>query len=350
MVSKVEEFRLKLEKEIFKNRFVTVFNSIGDDLFKELVISNCLPSMGLLISEQQEEDLSNICKECNKGILISNKCNICLGIAEEQLINYTKYSETASQLLDFPTNETTIIINGKKIKIDLTNVNNWIISNPTPQLKYYKKGVDDITNYLNEIRITLGIDTNSDILETIFTIFWNITTYFDKQERGIIRPKEAKKSFYILSIYYGFIYKGIDIDISRINKVFQLPSKTIIYYNSFIIKIFKNGFLADYVKTDIFRGKINYNIPDFDNEYGNHILDFLIDKNIIDNDIYAYAGIVLYLSKDIFDTYKYSKNAFILKTFNITSTNILNNNYYKISNYFDKFPMLKDAMRNKDYI
>lgn len=318
MTTPLNELNKLLELESLKLKFKKLLNSNTSEAILKNKLINCLLENNIVVEEiQYTTDKSEE--------------------QEEQELYQPEFKEDIyrirdlkQQKIDVPTNKTSIIINGKKINIDLVKVSTWTIERPTKQLRLYKNGAENIKSIINNIITEQNINQNVDkITETALSLYWNITIYHETNEFKNFKSKETKLIYQLLSILYGIIYtigdQYKDYYYGLLLKEFQLMDDLVRSQFLGFKNLFKDSFIAELFETD----KLVIKTDIFDNELILKIMDIFIESNILPKDIYTFGAIAFYISKN--------KKMITLKTvqdsLELSNTNRLRKYYNIVHNY-----------------
>lgn len=336
MGTKLQEIRNKLEFEILKGKFNKLLTQ-NPSGFKDGLL-DCLITNGV-VDDTQVIFKENINEEPEPD-------------RQDQQQEYRVDKQTIENwkqpLLDIPTNTTTIIIDGRKQKIDLLKIAKWTFEKETTQLKNYRRGIDKIKEMVSKLDYQFVRLTEERILETAASIYWNITVYFDRRENKNFKNKETKLVYQILAIFYAILYvsdQKITDNSELLGELFKMNEINPVVYKSYFNvfkEIFKKSFIKDILETK--EEPIEIDKSEFNKELIEKIINTLEENNVLPNNIYTFAAIAFYIEQ-----LKSSKITLtdISKKLKLTNLNKLNKTYSITANYINKNAKIKKQIKRK---
>lgn len=241
--------------------------------------------------------------------------------------------------IDVPTNMTTIFVDGKTYNIDLVKISKWTLDNLPKQLRIYKAGMEQIKETLSNLTYEQIKLREDNILETIGSLYWNITIYFDKVDFKDFKSKETKRVYQLLSIFYGILHTIKTIDRTELFgdllKEYQISKNTTDFYFAKFKSILKNSFISELLD---YQTEIPEQIDEFETEVINEIMEKLVDDKILSKDVFTFGAIAFYIEQLKGKTTYLSS---IQKKLNIPNISKLNKTYSIVVNYINKNKYLK---------
>lgn len=309
-----EELKVKLNKLIEKLPVYLFRKYIIDCLVENNIVDvNIIPEFIKQEEEQEEENPIN--KQEYKEDIISIKNKTQLPI-------------------DIPTNMTKIIIDGKTYNIDIVKVSKWTLDAQTKQLKLYKTGIEKINEVLSNLSLEKIRLMENRILESIASLYWNITVYFEKIDFKDFKSKDTRHIYQLLCILYGIISVIGNVNreelLGELLKEYKVTNTDVDFHLVKFKSILKNSFISELLNKNT---AIPDGINEFDNKLIDELIDILVDNNILTKDIYTFGALAFYIEqlkgKKIY-------LSTIQKILNIDNNFKLNKTYSIIVNYSNK--------------
>tara|TARA_B100000287_G_scaffold118083_1_gene110007 strand:+ start:2223 stop:3248 length:1026 start_codon:yes stop_codon:yes gene_type:complete len=325
--------KLKLEK---------LFNN---PLKRKKFLIECLKEQGFIKKQiEQEEpvihDTYDTCKICNSSsIIFSNHEKICenCGAVDFSLDSnrFRTYKQninlTKGTFIEPGTTVLSINRDGKKINLDLSKINLWLSQDPEDQR--VKKFINDISEVLTDIEQDFSSLSFDNIRNEILSMWYNLIK-IKPNIKGI-----EKKSLMTLTIYYVLTYNNLKANIKKISSIIDVELKDVYHYNFVLKDIFSDTQYEKYININIGKNvdleltpEITRKIKIVKKDLKDYLSNPLKDKELY--------GIIYFLGN--LTNNKYTLQ-FLSKKSN-KSPNIIANVAKDISNFYNKYPQLKERL------
>lgn len=324
---------IEFQKALFKIELESIFEKYGEKKAKEL-LKNCIDFKK--IEDKKIEKIiyqeSPICKICRStelnfsgGEEICNMCGAVVGRSMRQSVAGMKNIE----YLPRTENKIDLLIDGKNIKVDLNKITLYTLKQLTPQQRLYRSGLQSIEEKLPEILPNYS----ERVLNTILSLYWNITIYYDNNPniKPSFKPTDTKKIYQALSVYYGLLFNDVLINPYKILNVFDVTMANMEYYNKILRVILKD---TDYeIKLNI-EEPINKISDEKISNMADDLLEKLVQNKVIKTPISkeAYGAAVFYVAFDILKL-KYTLSQ-VKTELGLSNVSKIRENYGKIKIYF----------------
>jgi hypothetical protein len=327
-----------LELLTIKRQLERMFEKYSEEEAKKLIIK-CIDDKFI----KKDTDISKIQITNTAKLAIEDVCRMCeskdfnntasqmicreCGTIHRELFNRVNY-KPKEELKFISKSENTISYidtDGKKKNIDIDKINLYTLKNLTPHQRIFKSGSENIKNKLIEYNIPYKADQLNDILR----MYWNITLYYDKNERvkPNIKSVANKQAYQALCAYYGL---DESVNIYEILEAFDVTIENLEYFNQILKVIFnKTSYeIKNRIKPE---DNLTYSIKKVA-DIADKLINILIEKSLFkEKNKENYAAVILYVSRDILSMKTTSIQ--IQNELNISNSAKLNLNYRKILNY-----------------
>lgn len=323
------------EKELLKIQLLGLFDTFDDKKARDIMIQ-CVdknifktdPSMGKKTEGYKETSICGMCQSTE--FIMTNSEELCrsCGAFHRTVFNSTSYRQKSdNQFIPLGENKLKTVIDGKAVTLDIDKFNLYAMQDLTPQQKLYKQGTNNIQKILDEFRIPY----NKDEINSIFTMYWNITLYYDKFKyiKPSLKPTENKRSYQCLCVYYNL---KRDINIYRLIEAFDVTLTNLEYFNEILSAIFKGTGYLDIIKTSI-QEPDPLMVPNGEiSEKTELLLDKLITNGLFKSKSKeTFGATVIYVARDILKIpYTFSR---VQNELNVINLGKLSQMYKQIVNY-----------------
>ena len=305
----------------------------------------CLKSQGFIqeinkINEPVIIDTHDTCKVCNSSsIIFSNHEKICKNCgAVDFSIDSNKFKTykqninlTKGTFIEPGTTVLSINRDGKKINLDLSKINLWISEDPEDIR--IKKNMNEISYVLEEIEQDFD-NTRFDIIrKEILSMWYNLIKI-----KPTIKNIE-KKSLMTLIIYYIITYNNLKANIKKISSIINIDLRDVYHYNFVLKDIFSNTTYEKYININIGNNTDLELTPAMTRKIRiikKDLKDYLSNP-LKDKELY---GIIYFIGN--LTNNKYTLQ-FLAKKSN-KSPNIIANVAKDISNFYNRYPNLKEKL------
>ena len=334
----------EFEKELLKIQLFRLFDIYDDGKVRGILIS-CVENEQLFkatspdkpteINTIDQRSICNICESTEFYITKSEElCRKC-GSLHRQIFNPLTYKiKSDEQFIARGENKLKTTIDGKQVTLDIDKLNLYAMQNLTPQQKVYKQGIASIQTRLDEY----SLPYNKDELYSMFSMYWNITLYYDKFKnvKPSIKSNENKRSYQCLCVYYGYQRK---INIYRILEAFDITLANAEYFNKILNSIFKGTGYSSILKSSLQEETV-LSVPDERiTEKAQELVLKLKEANLIkDISKETFGATVIYVARDIFKlSYTFTK---LQQELQITNIGKLSQIYKQIVNFLKQNPRI----------
>ena len=330
------------EKELLKIQLFRLFDIYEEKKAREILI-DCLDKdifkteepVTKQVASTKQSSICNICESTD--FYITNSAELCrsCGALHRTIFNPTSYKlKNDEQFITRGENKLSTVINGKQVTLDIDKFNLYAMQSLTPQQKLYKQGVNSIQKNLDEFNIPY----TKDELNSMFSMYWNITLYYDKFKnvKPSIKPTENKRAYQFLCVYYG---TQRNINIYRLLEAFDITLTNAEYFNKILTSIFKDTGYSSVLKSSL-QKEIVLSVPDERiSVKAKDLLETLKDANLFrDISKETFGATVLYVARDIFKVpYTFTR---VQNELGITNVSKLSQKYKQIINFIKQNPRI----------
>ena len=255
------------------------------------------------IPNLHDDSDDTFCKICNKYNFIRDRyTEICQDCGFTRDIMPTGKNYEKIEYIKPGSNLVKIDKDGKKIKVDLNKINEWL-QDTDPLSRDIKIIVDN----LEIIFQSKSIELPQNVQNSSISLLYNFTTLFEDYE-GSLKKLYNRKAILALCIYYGSSINNYTISLQQLSILLTINVQDIIVTNSLFRQIFKD---TEYYKYLILKDKKQCNIQ---LSIKNKLLFEKIKNDLIQNfpDIkeplenVVYAGIIYFITNKINPILKYT--------------------------------------------